>query len=251
MPDYIRQIRALEPAFQHKFLLEAQLLHYIFRHLRGSRGRKGYDRGVYLFPQFSYGKVVRTEIISPLGNAMRLVNHYVADVHLLDIASEKFGRKSLRRKVQELEIAVCGVVQIKLDFMACHPHIYGQRLHSPVREILHLVLHQCYQRGHHQRDPLLHQRGYLETHRLAAAGRQDRQHVPTAYGSIDNLLLHGTERSVPPIFLQYVQCRIAAADTITLTVHHLFAVSNRNNNNFVSKTYVFRTKPTHWHILCS
>ena len=76
----IRQVRTFETALYQTFLTKAKAFHYIFRNLRSRSCRQRDDRGIYQFPQTSYLKIIRTEIISPLGDAVSLVNNDIIHI---------------------------------------------------------------------------------------------------------------------------------------------------------------------------
>ena len=203
--DDIGQVGAFEASFEQVAPFESQSVLDIVRHRRRSRGRKGDDRSVHQFPQFADAQVVRPEIIAPLGDAMCLVHHDIADVHHLQVGAEQAGAEPFGRQVEELEVAVGGVVQRQVHLVPVHAGIDAQGLDTPVVQLLDLVLHERDERGDHEGDPLLHQRGHLETHGLPAAGGQDREDIPAGHRLPDDVFLHGTEGLIPPIRPQNVQ----------------------------------------------
>ena len=56
---------------------------YVLRHARRSSRSQRDHRSIYPLPQTSDLKVIRAEIIAPLGNTMRLVNYDETDVQYI------------------------------------------------------------------------------------------------------------------------------------------------------------------------
>ena len=205
MPD-IREVGPLETAAQQQALAEGKLVHDVLRHARGCRGRQRDHGDVERFTQLIDGQVVRTEVVAPLRDAVRFVHDDIVDRQQRQPGLEQRRTQPLGRYVEELEIAVGGIVQRQLHLAPLHARMNGQRADTPVFEVLHLVLHQRDQGRDYQRDTLLHQGRHLEADGLAAARGQDGQHVPAVRRGGDDLLLHRTEGIIAPILLQYFQC---------------------------------------------
>ena len=68
--------------------------------------------------------------------------------------------------------------------------------------MVHLVLHECYQRGDDDADTLHRQGRNLKGDRLSATGRHQSKRVVTSTDGLDDLPLNTTEVIVAPIFLQ-------------------------------------------------
>ena len=133
---------------------------------------------------------------------MRLINHYIADIHILDITPEKLCPQPFGRQVKKLEIPVDGIVQRKLDFPPGHSKIDCERLDAPVGKILHLVLHQGNQRRDHKGNPRLHQSRHLKAHGLPPSSRKNGEHILSVQCRADYVLLHRPERRIAPIFTE-------------------------------------------------
>ena len=136
---------------------------------------------------------------------MCLVHHDIADVHHLQVGAEQAGAEPFGRQVEELEVAVGGVVQRQVHLVPVHAGVDAQGLDAAVVQLLDLVLHKGDEGGDHQREAIFHKRGDLEAHGLSASRRQDGQHIPAGYRLPDDVFLHGTEGIVPPIRPQNVQ----------------------------------------------
>ena len=148
--------------------------------------RRGKARDRRRFDPFPLGQlpdepsrieVIRAKIVSPLGDAVGFVKHPRRNFALPNRFLKAAIAQLLGRYVQQGE----------------SPHLYALKYVTPLRhgqqsiqrrrkvraprpgiEILHLVFHQRLERGNHDGqcpDPLVvHDRGQLETQRLAAAG---------------------------------------------------------------------------------
>ena len=212
---YIRKVRSLETALYQAFALKSKAFHDVIRHLRSGSSRKGYHRGIHQFTELAYLQIIRTEIISPLGDAVSLINDDVADIHFAHIAFEKRCRQTLRRDIQELVVAIQGIVQCSVYLAAAHAGIDAQCADAAVVQILHLILHEGDQRGHDDRYPLPHQSRHLEAHGFTASGRENGKHIPVLQRSVYYVFLHRTEGVVPPIFLKCILCCHVCANPLS------------------------------------
>ena len=204
-PDDIGQVFPGETGLQQVFLPEGELLHDVVRDFRGRRrGQGDHGRGNAL-ADLSDRKVVRAEVIAPLGDAVGLVHDDEADGEDVEVGLEERGPQALRGDIEELEVAVGGVVQGVVGLPAGHPGVDREGLDAAGGEVLDLVLHQRDERGHDERDAVPQERGDLEAHGLAAARRQQRERVPPVQRGGDDLLLHRTEGLVAPILPQHLQ----------------------------------------------
>src|SRR5882762_7374689 len=72
-------------------------------------------------------------------------------------------------------------------------------------EVIDLILHQSDQRGHHQRDPLPHQRRQLVAERLPCPRREDCKSGAPIAKRLDHFPLSGTEFGISESLFQNVQ----------------------------------------------
>ena len=183
-------------------LLETKLVHYVLGNWRSSRSGKGNHGGLHTLAELTYLQIIRTEVIAPLGNAMRLVHHDVIDLEYIYVRLEQGCGKTFRREVQELEIPVCGIVQGRVHLKTVHTGVNSQGLDAAGFEVLHLVLHQGYQGRDNQGYAVLHKGRHLETDRFSTTGRKDGQDVTVFQGGGYYLLLLRAEAIVTPVLLQ-------------------------------------------------
>ena len=200
LPYYIRKVRPLEAALQKILLPEAQLLHYVIRDFQRGGRCQCYHGGIDYISYFPDLKIIRAEVVTPLGYTMCLIHNDIANLHLWKIRLEKERAEPFRRQIQKLHVAVSGIVQREVHFTPVHPGINRQRLYPAVPQILHLVFHQRDKGSDDQRDTVRHQSRHLEAHGFSASGREYRQHVLAVQRRPHDLLLHGPERGVSPVF---------------------------------------------------
>ena len=93
---------------------------------------------------------------------MSLVDDDITHLHLRKITPEQESREPLGRDVQELEVAVAGIIENKVHLIAAHSGMHGQCLDSKLLKMPDLVLHQGNQRSDDNCDTLPHHRGHLE-----------------------------------------------------------------------------------------
>ena len=199
----IRKVGTREIAPQQVRAAEAEAFHDVAGHLRGRRRRQGdhRHRSADNLADIGDHQVIRTEIVTPLRDAMRFIYDDEVHIHPAQPRLEQFGAQALGRNVKEFIVAVNGVVEGDVDLAIRHSGIDGQSRNPAVAQILDLVFHQGDERRNHQADPGAHHRRHLETDGLPAPGRQDRQHIPPGQRLGNNLLLHRPKPVIPPIFL--------------------------------------------------
>ena len=138
---------------------------------------------------------------------MRFVHDDERDGEHGQVALEKPGLEPLGGDVQELAVAVGGVVQGEVHLVAVEPGMDGDGLDAPGGEVLDLVLHQGDEGRDHEGEALFHHRRHLEAHRFASSGGEDGEHVAARERLVDDALLHGPEAFVPPIGFQCLMWR--------------------------------------------
>ena len=154
---------------------------------------------------------------------MSLIYDDEIHIHFLDIILEHTGGQTLWGDIEELEVAIGGIVQCELDLATAHSGIDAQGLDASVIEVLHLVLHQCDQRGHHYGNSLSHKRRDLKTHRFSASCRKYGQHVAAVKSRVDYVFLTGPERVVSPVFGEdFQRCHIFVYSHITFLISRPF-----------------------------
>ena len=140
------------------------------------------------------GEVVGAEVVPPLRDAVRLVDHEQADPGAADAVQEPGRREPLGRDVEQARPPGHRAVHRR-------PVRRGVLLRVDQRDLarrdalerLDLVLHQRHQRRDHQRQVRAHQRRQLVAERLARAGRHHDHHVAVRQRGLARLALPGPE----------------------------------------------------------
>ncbi len=88
----ITQVNALKTLLKNIGQLKVKALLYIIPYLGSGRSCKGQHRHFRMkFPQISNMQVRRPEIITPLRDAMRLVNRNKVYIHIFDTLAHQVG----------------------------------------------------------------------------------------------------------------------------------------------------------------
>ena len=140
-------------------------------------------------------EVVGPEVVPPLRDAVRLVDHEEPELGLADPLEEPGRGEALGRDVEQPRAPGHRAV----DRRAVRRRVLlgVDERDAPGRDALErldLVLHQRHERRDDQREIRAHQRGQLVAERLARAGRHHHQHVAPGDRGLDRLALAGTER---------------------------------------------------------
>ena len=143
------------------------------------------------------------EVVTPLRDAVALVDGEEADVHGAQLGAEEVGGEALGGEVEELVIAEDAVVKPCVDLGAGHAGVDGGGLDATPAEAIYLVFHQGDERGDDEAEAFGGQCGHLEGERLAAAGGHEREGVAAGADGADDLLLQRPEGVVAPVLLQY------------------------------------------------
>ena len=105
--DVVHQVRPVEIADEHFGRCEPQLRDDVGPHLFGRRRREGVQRGLRkdLF-QFAQLAIFGAKIVSPMADAMGLVDGEAAHVDLFEQRAESAGRQPFGRGEQQPDRAV-------------------------------------------------------------------------------------------------------------------------------------------------
>ena len=177
--DGERQVRPVEPGRDPRRVAQPEAGDDVVGDLRRRRRGRG-DDGLRAEPARRVGEaeVVRAEVVPPLGDAVRLVDHEQPDLGLPDPLEEAGRREPLRGDVEQPRAAADRAVErravrrrvlLRVD----HRHLAGR----DALERLDLVLHERDERRDDDREVRAHERGELVAERLARARRHDDEHV--------------------------------------------------------------------------
>ncbi len=202
--DGEREVRTVEAGRDTGGVAQPEAGHDVGRDLR-RRGRGGGDDRLRAEPPRRIGEpeVVGPEVVAPLRDAVRLVDHEQPDPRVADALEEPGRREPLGSDVEQPQVTARGAVQrlavrggvlLGVD----EADIAGR---DPL-DRLHLVLHQRHERRDHDRQVGPHQRRQLVAERLARAGRHDHEHVAAGDRRLDRLLLARPEPLEPEQLVQ-------------------------------------------------
>ena len=161
--------------------------------------RRGALAAGSLFDEPPHIAIVGTEVVSPLGQAVGLVEHPGTDLALLQRAAHRHAAELFRGDQQDRGVAEADLLKGFGSLRHGQQPVDGDTRRDAVApEACRLIGHQRHQRRQHhsQRARLViaRQCRYLIAQRLACARRQDRQHVLALHRSLDNRLLHRLAR---------------------------------------------------------
>ena len=94
---------------------------------------------------------------------MSLINNNEAYVQNVNIRPEQLRSKPFRRQIEKFVVPVGRVVQSQIHLVAAHSGMDRKGSHSPVVQILDLILHEGDERSDDQSDTIPHQTRNLET----------------------------------------------------------------------------------------
>ena len=198
-PHVQAQVRTVEGRDEHFGVGQAQLLLDVLpRQPVGRRGQSHNRHTGKSLPQQPQLRVFRTEVMPPLGNAVRLVDGEQRNPHV-PYQIGNLQHQPLRRNVQQFHVPP--------QTSRTDPHVLGLVVHAVQRgrryavglQPFHLVLHQGNQGRHHHRRPLTHQGRHLIAQTLPASRGHQHHHIASGQDTPDDFLLQRTERSVTKI----------------------------------------------------
>ena len=139
-------------------------------------------------------EIVHAEVLTPRGEAVRLVNHDAHDVAYHQYALYRLGPQHLGSDVQQRRVAVHHPLDGLRAADGVKQSVDGDGVRdAPFGKVVHLVFHQRLQgRDDHRQAmqrPSFHQRRELECQRFAAARREDGQKRFMLHGRTGRILL--------------------------------------------------------------
>ncbi len=156
----------------------------------GRRRRHGEDgRTPERFARLGEPEVVRAEVVTPVGDAVRLVHREEGHLKTGERLAKALAAPALGRHVEELDLAPRDEREDPILLLPVLRAVEEGRLEPPRPELVHLVLHQGDERRDGDRGPGEEERRELVEERLAPAGREDGEHVLPVEHRLDDLPL--------------------------------------------------------------
>ena len=180
-PDFVIQVGAVERRLEYRSVAHTQVFLDVHLHLGRSRRRQG-DQGrrADFVDDRTDAAVLRTEIVPPLRNTVRLVDGVERN---LDLAQKRhvvlFGER-LRSEVEQLGPPLQHIVAHLRDSALVQGRVQEVSDSRIVRigaHGIHLIFHQGDQRRYDDRHAVHQQGGQLVTQGLAAAGRHQHERI--------------------------------------------------------------------------
>ena len=176
----VAQVRAIEPDVDHRRvgIREAELREDVVLDLRRrGRGQREHRRLAERAHRFAEAEVRRAEVVTPLRDAVRLVDHEQRDADLRQVIAEPRFAEPLGRDVRDARAILREPRQRRLLVARRQRRVEPQHFDVELGELVVLILHQRDQRRHHERHAIELERGQLVAQRLARTGRHDRERV--------------------------------------------------------------------------
>ena len=172
--DLIKKIRAVERSPDQQRVAQGQPFHNVPPHPPRGRGReRGQGRVRKHLAQPRQFQIIRPKIMSPLRNAVRLVNGEKRQLAPLQQSHELRHAQAFRRNIHQVQIA--GQQPRPRPFALGHGTcaVESHGLEPRGRGRIHLVFHQGNQRADHHAHPVHQPRRQLIAQRLAPARGHD------------------------------------------------------------------------------
>jgi hypothetical protein len=186
----VLQIRPVDAGVDHVDVRAVQLLADVLDHiLGGGGGQRQHRRAAQRLNRRRHLDVGRPEVVAPLRDAVRLVDHHQVHLHLPQQVDELGHRQPLRGAEHDLALGGGDRLERGRLFLVAQAAVDLDRAHAELLELFELVLHQGNKGRHHDRHPVEDARRNLVAQRLAAAGGHDCQRVFAVQNAIDHSLL--------------------------------------------------------------
>ena len=153
-------------------------------------------------PQTLKLPVFRAEVVSPLRDAMRLVDRKGTHIPIAEIFLPVVEHEALGRGVEQAELPLVQPAQSGFAVRDLERRIQKCRCDSSRFKLVHLILHQRDQRRNHHGQTFSQQRWKLEAKRFPPSGRQQRKCIAPGQRGLDDLALERTEFVIAECLLQ-------------------------------------------------
>ena len=190
----VAEVRAAEADVDHRRVRDPELgQDVVLDPGRRRRGERQHGRPAHRAHRVAQPEVGRAEVVPPLRDAVRLVDHEQRHPRARERLAEPGVTQALGRHVRHARAAARealeGGVLVARRERGVEPH----HLEPELGQLVVLILHQRDERRDDQRDAVELEGGELVAERLAAAGRHDRQRIDAGDHVADGQALAGTE----------------------------------------------------------
>ena len=192
----IEEIRTVEGRFNTERVAQLEGGFNILADEFGRGRGKGGDGALgKRFDNSSEFEVVRAEIMTPLRNAVRLVDGEEADVDFGKKVGEGRRIKAFRRDVKEIELIAIERDHNFAPFRRGGRGVNRRRVHAVFERRVDLILHEREERTNDDADALPDNRRKLIAERFPAPGRHDGKDVATLNNRARNFALVRAKRA--------------------------------------------------------
>ena len=200
------EVRAVEARDAADGITQFKQTGNVLLHLRrGGRGERRHRRALrQRGNKVRYAPVAWTEVLPPLGDAVRLVHGHKRDRHRLHECGEALRFQPFRRDIQQLVYPLPRAAVHKTQLLGGERAVDVRGADPRVFERRHLILHQGDQRRYDDRNAAEKQRGNLVAQGFPAAGRHDAERIPAGQNGVDKFLLPLPETAVAEAVLQHL-----------------------------------------------
>jgi hypothetical protein len=174
-PHSQKQVRAVERAHENPWVADEQPLGD-FRPCRlvRSRGHGDHLDATERFRDLAQAQILRAEIVTPLRDAMRLVNGEEIDPGLAERCDRVVAQQPFGRDIEKPQRTLVEAARYPPALVGIGGGIEACRLDPGLAQLRDLVAHQRYQRRNHKGEAAADDCRELEKKRLATARRHDR-----------------------------------------------------------------------------
>ena len=200
----VAQIRPVKAGDVLVRIAQLQLVNDVVAHPPRGAGGERRDRALgKMKPQPAQLPVVGPEFVSPLRDAVRLINRKKRNRHLLEPRERVLARQPLRRHVQQPVLSVTRLADHIGLLRFRQRAVQQRRRNSHLRQLRRLILHQRDQRRNHDHGfSRQHRRRQLVAQRLPAAGRHHYAGVAASEQASHDSLLQRAKRVISPVAAQ-------------------------------------------------
>ena len=173
---------------------------------RGRRRRQGdAGNGGEPFGEDPEAEVVAAEVVTPLRDAVRLVDREERDVRTLEQLHRPRQHEALGGEVEELELAVEEAAFDVLGLVEVEGRVEVGGADAEVLQCCDLIGHERDERGDDDTGALPHEAGDLIAQRLAATGGHEDDGVPAGDEAVDDPRLLSAELLVAEDIVEDVE----------------------------------------------